>query len=374
MRNEPDGEPVIGFIIPVEGSKNEFAIGIGRRVGIISWDGKSPKAKLLRIALEVEKSERYKTNRFNDAKADPTGRFYGGTMRLEECGDIFDAAEGSFYKYAKDEELTNEKVLIDFRNNGERPSFGPDGMTIDAEGNLYVCTWGGSKILKIDPKTIHCPLSRFSYFFVAGAHSGIHLFSLLSIEGQVWRDRRTSLSAIFTSGKMKMMFETILILSHKLVDIIDNELNSNHNFEMRSWAQRFTGDVIGNVAFGLDCKCLDDPDSIFLKHSRRLSNPTGLDLLKFLLSSCFPDLCRRLHFRSNPKEIATFFHTAFIETMKYRTANHIDRTDFVSMLLGLKDLFTMDELAAESFIVYMGGFETSSTLNQFYNVRTSTKS
>lgn len=192
-----DGEPVIGFIIPVEGSKNEFAIGIGRRVGIISWDGKSPKAKLVRIALEVEKGERYKTNRFNDAKADPTGRFYGGTMRLEECGDIFEAAEGSFYKYAKDEELSmlktnigvsnglawnaekgkfyyidtctsdvkefdydsktgnisNEKVLIDFRVNGERPSFGPDGMTIDAEGNLYVCTWGGSKIMKIDPNT-----------------------------------------------------------------------------------------------------------------------------------------------------------------------------------------------------------------------------
>lgn len=210
-----DGEPVLGFIIPVEGSKNEFAIGIGRRVGIISWDGKSPKAQLVRIALEVEKGEKYKTNRFNDAKADPTGRFYGGTMRLEECGDIFEAAEGNFYKYAKGEELSllrtdvgvsngltwnakngkfyyidtctsdvkefdydaktgnlcksiynshdqssneeisivaNEKVLIDFTVDGKKPDFGPDGMTIDADGNLYVCTWGGSKIMKINPK------------------------------------------------------------------------------------------------------------------------------------------------------------------------------------------------------------------------------
>ncbi|XP_037028307.1 probable cytochrome P450 6a13 [Bradysia coprophila] len=225
-------------------------------------------------------------------------------------------------------------------------------------------------ILPIDPELCKSIFVRdFSSFhergFYYNAKDDPLSANLLSIEGQVWRDRRTSLSPIFTSGKMKMMFDIILTLSHKLVDIIDNELNSNHNFEMRSWAQRFTGDVIGNVAFGLDCKCLDDPDSIFLKHSRRLSTPTELDLLKFLLSSSFPDLCRRLHFRSNPKEIATFFHTAFIDTMKYRTANHIDRNDFVSMLLGLKDLFTTDELAAESFIVYIGGFETSSTLISF---------
>lgn len=63
------------------------------------------------------------------------------------------------------------------------------------------------------------------------------------------------LAPIFTSGKMKKMFDTILTLSHKLVEIIDNELNVTHSLEMRSWAQRFTGDVIGNVAFGLECKC-----------------------------------------------------------------------------------------------------------------------
>lgn len=136
-----DGEPVIGFIIPVEGSKDEFAIGIGRRVGIISWDGKSPKAKLVRIALEVEKSERYKTNRFNDAKADPTGRFYGGTMRLEECGDIFDAAEGSLYKFARDEELSTIRTNIGVSN----------GLTWDAEkGKFYYIDTCTSDVKEFD--------------------------------------------------------------------------------------------------------------------------------------------------------------------------------------------------------------------------------
>jgi gluconolactonase len=46
----------------------------------------------------------------------------------------------------------NERVVIDFRVKGERPIFVPDGMTIDSEGNLYVATFGGSSVLKIDPR------------------------------------------------------------------------------------------------------------------------------------------------------------------------------------------------------------------------------
>lgn len=44
----------------------------------------------------------------------------------------------------------NGKVLIDFRVDGKRPGFLPDGMTIDTDGNLYVALWDGSKVLKID--------------------------------------------------------------------------------------------------------------------------------------------------------------------------------------------------------------------------------
>lgn len=46
----------------------------------------------------------------------------------------------------------NERVAFDLRANGKKPEYIADGMTIDAEGNLYVATWGGSKILKVDPK------------------------------------------------------------------------------------------------------------------------------------------------------------------------------------------------------------------------------
>lgn len=102
-----DGYPIVSFIIPVANSvdhySDRYAVGIGREVGIIHWDGKSPKAKLMNVAFEVETDEKYVHNRFNDAKADPVGRFYGGTMRLEKFGDLAERADGSFYKYTKGE-------------------------------------------------------------------------------------------------------------------------------------------------------------------------------------------------------------------------------------------------------------------------------
>ncbi|XP_055326181.1 regucalcin-like [Sitodiplosis mosellana] len=194
-----DGEKIVGFIIPVANTTktcelDEYAVGICRRVGIVHWDGKSPKALLGPIAFEVEDDK--PENRFNDAKADPVGRFYGGTMRQESKGDLFDVAAGTFYKYIKGDgvyellhgiyvsngmawnestnkfyyidsckfnvreydwdpstgDISNERIAIDFKVNGKNPPFIPDGMTIDTDGNLYVATYGGSKVLKVDPK------------------------------------------------------------------------------------------------------------------------------------------------------------------------------------------------------------------------------
>jgi hypothetical protein len=49
-----------------------------------------------------------------------------------------------------------------------------------------------------------------------------------------------------------MMFELIDTISDKLIRILDNELQSSNDFEMRKWLQRLTTDIIGNVAIGIE--------------------------------------------------------------------------------------------------------------------------
>ena len=44
------------------------------------------------------------------------------------------------------------KIFSILESNGTAPSYVLDGMTNDVNGNLYMATFGGSKIIEINPK------------------------------------------------------------------------------------------------------------------------------------------------------------------------------------------------------------------------------
>jgi cytochrome P450 family 6 len=77
----------------------------------------------------------------------------------------------------------------------------------------------------------------------------------MSLEYQEWRYRRVKFTSLFTSGKMKMMFEIINGIGDRLVKEIAKQIKKSECQELKDWSQRFTTDAIGNVAFGIDCNC-----------------------------------------------------------------------------------------------------------------------
>ncbi|WP_322903790.1 SMP-30/gluconolactonase/LRE family protein [Paenibacillus campi] len=127
-------------------------------------------------------------NRFNDGKCDPFGRFVAGTMSLgdeQKAGALYSmdttghvrlllsevstsnglawSADGRIFYYidtptltirafdydADDGSIANGRVIaeVDEREGN------PDGMTIDAEGMLWVARWGGRRVSRFDPAT-----------------------------------------------------------------------------------------------------------------------------------------------------------------------------------------------------------------------------
>ena len=98
-----------------------------------------------------------------------------------------------------------------------------------------------------------------------------HLFA---IEGEKWKFLRNKLSPTFTSGKMKMMYNTIADKGNNLVEAIN--LYKGEASEVKKLCMRFTIDVIGSCAFGIECGALKDENAEVLKISQEIFGARGL--------------------------------------------------------------------------------------------------
>ena len=149
------------------------------------------------------------TNRMNDAKADTHGRIYAGTMddaEAEATGKLYrldpdrslhvvdagyivsngpafspdgrtiystDSAKRTVYALdvCDDGALANKRVFIEF---AAEDGF-PDGMTVDAEGCLWIGHWSGWRLSRFDAsgkrmRSIRMPVANITSCTFAGAN------------------------------------------------------------------------------------------------------------------------------------------------------------------------------------------------------------
>ncbi|XP_062552480.1 probable cytochrome P450 6a13 [Armigeres subalbatus] len=197
---------------------------------------------------------------------------------------------------------------------------------------------------------------------------------LLTMEGTKWKNLRAKLTPTFTSGKMKMMFPTIITVAEDFSKLMKSDASKNREIEMKEILARFTTDVIGNCAFGLECNSLHDPEAEFRRMGRKIFAVPKGRLLKFFIAQQFRSVARSLGIRLTDKDVSDFFLGAVKDTVKYREENKIERNDFMSLLLKLKnaepledgnahniDPMSVEEIAAQAFVFFAAGFETSST-------------
>ena len=143
------------------------------------------------------------TNRFNEGKPDPAGRFWAGTMsmtKVKEAGSLYTLERDGTVHHrlgritisnglvwtpdrkmmyyidtptrrvdAFDYEMetgtiSNRRTVVEIPDGGGNP----DGMSADTDGGLWVAQWGGSAVVRYDPETgketdrITLPVERVS--------------------------------------------------------------------------------------------------------------------------------------------------------------------------------------------------------------------
>ncbi|CAD7079520.1 unnamed protein product [Hermetia illucens] len=199
-----------------------------------------------------------------------------------------------------------------------------------------------------------------------------HMFA---VEGEKWKFLRTKLSPTFTSGKMKFMFPTVVEVANRFNATLAEIVKSGGSeLELRDIFARFTTDVIGSCAFGIECNSLKDPNSEFRCYGRKLFEDPKFGIALFLLTLQYPNLARKLHVKLLPKDVSDFFLSTVRETIDYREKNNVKRNDFMNFLIQMKNgqsiddessnqmrKLTIEEVAAQAFLFFVAGFETSSS-------------
>jgi cytochrome P450 family 6 len=89
-------------------------------------------------------------------------------------------------------------------------------------------------------------IDRGAYYNEKDNPLSAHIFNL---DNPKWRILRTKLTPTFTSGKMKMMFGTVVEVGERFIKKMESEVEIGNGNEMnvKEFAARFTTDVIGEL-------------------------------------------------------------------------------------------------------------------------------
>ncbi|CAG5040823.1 unnamed protein product [Parnassius apollo] len=252
--------------------------------------------------------------------------------------------------------------------------------------------WASKPQLLIrDPEIIKRVLvTDFAHFYPRGLNPHKEVIepllrNLFFADGDLWRLLRQRMTPAFTSGKLKAMFPLIVQRAEKLQTRTLTGSNSGQVLDARDLMARYTTDFIGACGFGLDADSLSEENSAFRKLGAQIFTYGAKDVLIAMLKEVFPDMCKHLKYLNRVEEDIINLVRSVLKDRNYEPSG---RNDFIDLLLeckqkgtivgesiekirsdGTADIATLeldDELlAAQVFVFFAAGFETSSSATSF---------
>lgn len=195
---------------------------------------------------------------------------------------------------------------------------------------------------------------------------------LIALDGVDWKLLRAHITPTFTSGKIKIMFPAVVEISERLSDCWSKMITDSGELEIMDFLARFTTDVIGTCAFGIECNSLKDQEAEFRVMCRSIFKEPRHSMKMIFLMGAFPEVGRFLGMKTHTDDVLDFFMGIVNEAIAYRESNNIRRNDFMDLLLRLKNdskenvkQLTTNEIAAQVFLFFAAGFETSAAAMGF---------
>jgi cytochrome P450 family 6 len=254
------------------------------------------------------------------------------------------------FRYWKEKKAPYIKPTFPFGNFGDlvflRKSLGhlyaELYKKLDGEkyGGIYMFT--KPQLIFRDPDIIKDVLVKdFSSFHDRGVYVNEKLeplsANLAFLNGKSWRNLRVKLTPTFTSGKLKMMFQTLADCGQELGIILEDTARNEETIEIKDILARYSTDIISSCAFGIESNSLKNPNAEFRQWGRKVFQ-TSIKLSTIrTLTLLMPSLVSALKLRDTDPEVSKYFRKMFQETMKFREKNNVKRNDFMQLLIQLKN-------------------------------------
>ncbi|CAH1400048.1 unnamed protein product [Nezara viridula] len=234
-----------------------------------------------------------------------------------------------------------------------------------------------------DPEIIqHILTKEFSHFRDRGiiklSDKDVINHHLFNLDGERWRALRIKLTPTFTSGRLKTMFPLFVSCAESFSSLLLSKVDSK--VDIKELTGRFTADVISSCAFGLDTDVINHPDNKLRNIGIEGIKLKFLMKLKIAIIRLLPGLSSLLPIRFISVEDEDYIIKLIKNIVEQREKNAIVRNDFIDLLIQLKNKgnlgddgqefekpfeMTMELMAAQCFVFFIAGFETSSSVQSF---------
>ncbi|XP_046661559.1 probable cytochrome P450 6a14 [Homalodisca vitripennis] len=201
---------------------------------------------------------------------------------------------------------------------------------------------------------------------------GAHIFAL---RGQEWKTRRAKLSPTFSSGKMKGIFSIMKECGTVLTNVAEQLSFENKPVNFQELFFRYGLAVISNTSFGFDSDALTNKNSKIFIMINKLFAPKIVRILRTLIRFN-NDVAGLFKMSFTPPDVSEFFISLVMNAIKCRETSGVYRNDYLQLMIQLKHSgflgangakmnLTNMEVAAEAYVSFVAGSETTSRTMSF---------
>nr|AID61450.1 cytochrome P450 [Calliphora stygia] len=190
-----------------------------------------------------------------------------------------------------------------------------------------------------------------------------------------WKDLRTKISPVFTSGKIKQMYPLMLEVTSQLEQHLAKK-GERFESEIKETCALFTTDLIATIAFGINANSLKNPEGEFRTHCRKIFLFDIKRAVEFSIAFFLPKLVSLFRVKLFTPDFSNFLRSTISYVMKEREISGKQRNDLIDILVALKREVATgnineaiaknpDVLVAQAAVFLTAGFETSSSTMTF---------